>query len=183
MPRSGLDSAPAAARQLNRAPSPLLARSVPWVAVILGSVAQTLPVIASAPVMPPLGFLFLVGWRQLHPGLLPVWAGLPLGFVDDLYSGQPLGSAMLLWSVAMIVFEVIEQRFPWRSYLMDWLVAAGVIAAYLLLASTLAQAGLTGNHMTVLAPQLVLSVLLLPLVERFIAVCDRLRLWRFRSLG
>lgn len=133
--------------------------------------------------MPPLGFLFLLAWRQLRPGLLPVWAGLPLGFIDDLYSGQPMGSAMLLWSAAMILLEAIEQRFPWRSYLMDWLVAAGVIFAYLLLASTLAQTGMTGRAATVLAPQLLLSVLIFPLGERFIAMCDRLRLWRFRILG
>ena len=172
--------AEAAARRLNRAPSPFLARALPWVVVMLGSVLQTLPLIASAPVVPPMGFLFLLGWRQLHPGLLPVWAGLPLGLFDDLYSGQPLGSAMLLWSVAMIAFEVLEQRFPWRSYLIDWMVAAGVIAGYLLLATSIAGVGLGGEHVTVLAPQLVLSALLFPLAERFVALCDRLRLWRFR---
>ena len=37
---------------------------------------------------------------------------------DDLFSGQPMGSAMLLWSVAMIALEAIEQRFPWRGYLL-----------------------------------------------------------------
>lgn len=174
--------AEAAARRLNRAPSPVLARAVPWLVVIAGSVLQTLPLIASAPVMPPVGFLFLLAWRQLRPGVLPVWSGLPLGLFDDLYSGQPLGSAMLLWSVAMIVLEVIEQRFPWRSYLVDWFVATGVIAGYLVLASTIASAGL-GQTVTVLAPQLVLSVLLFPLAERFVALCDRLRLWRFRMAG
>jgi len=173
---------PATAR-INRAPSPVIARAVPWLAIMFGSVLQTLPFIASAPTMPPLGFLFLLAWRQLHPGLLPVWAGLPLGLFDDLYSGQPMGSAMLLWSVALIALDLIEARFPWRSYLMDWLVAAGVILGYLLLSSAIAHVGDSGPLVTMLAPQLILSVLVFPLAERFIALCDRLRLARFRVLS
>jgi rod shape-determining protein MreD len=98
--------------------------------------------------------------------------------VDDLYSGQPFGSAMLLWSLAMIAFELLEARFPWRSYLVDWLVAGGVIVAYLVLAATIARAS---GAVIVLAPQLVVSVLVFPLAERFIALCDRTRLWRFRT--
>jgi rod shape-determining protein MreD len=171
------------AAKINRAPSPVVARAVPWLAIMFGSVLQTLPFIASAPTMPPLGFLFLLGWRQLHPGLLPVWAGLPLGLFDDLYSGQPMGSAMLLWSLALIALDLIEARFPWRSYLMEWLVGAGFILGYLLLSSAIAHVGDSGPLVTMLAPQLMLSVLVFPLVERFIALCDRLRLARFRVLA
>ena len=171
-------------RQINRAPSPIIARTVPWLVIMLGSILQTLPLIASAPLLPPFGFLFLLAWRQLRPGLLPVWAGLPLGLVDDLFSGQPMGSAMLLWSLAMIGMEMIEQRFPWRSYLLDWAVAAGIVSAYLVLASVIAYPGSSSAgvapHVGVLAPQLLLSVLLFPAVERIIALADRLR---FRVLG
>lgn len=169
-------------RQINRAPSPVIARAVPWLTIMLGSVLQTLPMIASAPVMPPFGFLFLLAWRQLRPGLLPVWAGLPLGLVDDLYSGQPMGSAMLLWSLAMIALELIEQRFPWRSYLLDWLVASGFIMGYLVLSSTIAHIGENGPFIGILIPQLVLAALIFPAAERFISWCDRWRLARFRSL-
>ena len=172
----------AATPRINRAPSPLVARSLPWLVVMFGSLLQTLPLIASAPVMPPFGFLFLVAWRQLRPGLLPVWAGLPLGLVDDLFSGQPMGSAMLLWSATMIAMDLIEQRFPWRSYLLEWAVAAAFIVAYLLLASAVAHMGASGPFVGVLMPQLVLSILVFPLGERFVAACDRLRLWRFRVL-
>ena len=167
-------------RAINRAPSRLVARAAPWAVIMFGSLLQTLPLIASAPLVPPLGFLFLLAWRQLHPGLLPIWAGLPLGLVDDLWSGQPLGSAMLLWSLAMIGLEAVESRFPWRSYAMDWLVAVGFITAYLLLSSVAAHVGANGPVVTVLLPQLLFSVLVFPLAERFIALCDRLRLARFR---
>ena len=70
----------------------------------------------------------------------PVWAGLPLGFVDDLYSGQPFGSAMLLWSLAMIALEAIETRWPWRSFLLDWFAAAVLTSLYLLFGVLVANA-------------------------------------------
>lgn len=177
-----LGAGDAAARRINRAPSPIVARAVPWLVVVLGSLAQTLPLIASAPLMPPLGFLFLLAWRQLHPGLLPVWAGLPLGLADDLFSGQPLGSAMLLWSITMIAMDLIETRFPWRSAVLEWLVAAAFILAYLLLCGLVGQIA-SAVPFVAIAPQLLLSVLVFPLAERFIALCDRLRLSRFRVMA
>ncbi|MBC2664748.1 rod shape-determining protein MreD [Novosphingobium flavum] len=168
-------------RVINRAPSPLVARALPWLVIMAGSVAQGMPLIASAPVMPPFGFLLLLAWRQLRPGVLPVWAGLPLGLFDDCYSGQPMGSGMLLWSAAMIGMDAIEIRFPWRSYVMEWLVAAAFILGYLLLAGGIAHVGGSIPVLNALVPQLIFSVLTFPLVERFVAACDRARLWRFRA--
>ena len=69
-------------QRINRAPSPIIAVGLPWLSIILGSMLSTVLVIASAPIMPPLGFLTFLAWRQLRPGLLPIWAGLPLGLVD-----------------------------------------------------------------------------------------------------
>ena len=169
-------------RQINRVPSPVLARAMPWLTVAAASMAQTLPIIASAPLVPPLGFMALLAWRQLHPGLLAVWVGLPLGLVDDLYSGQPMGSAMLLWSVTMIALDIVEQRFPWRSYVLDWAVAAGFLTAYLTLASLIAAPRAALPVVFGLVPQMLVSVLVFPLVERFVALCDRLRLRRFRTM-
>lgn len=168
-------------KRLNRAPSPLIAILVPWATVMLGSLSPTWPVIASAPLLPPLGFLVLLVWRQLRPGLLPVWAGLPLGLFDDLYSGQPLGSAVLLWSIALVVLEVIELRFPWRNFLIDWLVAAALIVVYLPTAMGLALGAAPAP--LVLAPQILISIFAYPLIGRLVALFDRLRLVRFRSLG
>jgi rod shape-determining protein MreD len=167
-------------KKLNRAPSPVIAIVLPWLTVMLGSLSPTWPIVASAPLLPPLGFLVLLVWRQLRPGLLPVWAGLPLGLFDDLYSGQPLGSAVLLWSIALIVLEVIELRFPWRNFFIDWLVAAGLIVAYLPTAMGLAM-GVTPSAV-VLAPQLLISIFAYPLIGRLVALFDRLRLVRFRSI-
>ncbi|MEO5599049.1 MAG: rod shape-determining protein MreD [Novosphingobium sp.] len=173
----------AGGKQINRVHSPLLARVLPWVSVMLGSLIPGWMIIASAPVAPPLGFLTFLSWRQLRPGLLPVWAGLPLGLFDDLYSGQPFGSGVFLWSLAMIVIELVEQYQPWRSQVMDWLLAAGLIAAYLFLSLLLSNAAGGSAPLAVLAPGMVIAVLVFPLVGRLVAWIDRQRLARFRVIG
>ena len=169
-------------KRINRAPSPLLALAVPWVVVMAGSLSPLWPVIASAPILPPIGFLLLVAWEQLRPGIFPVWAGLPLGLFDDLYSGQPLGSGILLWSVTVIVLDLIEQRLPWRNFLMEWLAAAGMIAVYLALALVLANVSGGATPVQVILPQIAVSILAYPLVGRMVAALDRLRLLPIRKL-
>lgn len=170
-------------RRINRASSPWLAIAVPWAAVMLASTIQTLPLIAAAPILPPLGFLFLIAWRQLRPGLFPVWAGLPLGAFDDLFSGQPFGSGILLWSAAMIAMEVIEERFPWRNFLMDWVVSSGFIAVYLVAMLLFANLSGGATPLRMLPLQLLLSVPAFPIVGRFVAWCDESRLRPFRFDG
>ena len=54
---------------------------------MLGSMLTALPLVSGLPLVPPFGFLMLLAWRFVRPGLLPVWAGLPLGLWDDLFSG------------------------------------------------------------------------------------------------
>lgn len=157
---------------INRGPSTLLAVSLPLLLVMAGSLSPTWPVISSAPVVPPLGFILLLAWQHLRPGLFPVWAGLPLGLFDDLFSGQPMGSAVMLWSLAMILLDILETRFPWRGVLQNWLVAGAVITGYLLLAAQLAG----GASLAVLAPQIALSILAYPLAARLVGAVDRWRL-------
>lgn len=169
-------------RRINREPSRLIARATPWITVMLASLLPGLTMIASAPVLPPFGFLVFISWRQLRPGLLPVWAGLPLGMFDDLYSGQPFGSAVLLFSGAAIALDVIEAHLPWRNFLTEWLVAIGLIVLYI--AAGLALANLGGAHtpLRVTWPQIVISLLAYPLVGRFVALADRFRLTPFREI-
>ena len=165
---------------MTRAPSPALAYATPWASVILTSLLAGLPLIAPAPWMPPLGFLVLLGWRQLRPGILPVWAGLPLGCVDDLWSGQPFGSAILLWSLIMLALELIEARFPWRNFSIEWGVASVMIAAYVALAGAVAVAEGARAPLWLLVPQAVVAIALYPAVGRVVAWLDRVRLRRFR---
>jgi rod shape-determining protein MreD len=124
----------------------------------------------------------MLTWRLVRPGLLPLWAGLPLGLFDDLYSGQPLGSGIVLFSVALLAIQLIEIRFPWRNFWLDWLTATGILVPYLILAALFSGARLTLVQIEVIVPQLLLSIVLMPIIARVVAMLDRLRLMRVRRL-
>jgi rod shape-determining protein MreD len=168
--------------RINRTQSTVLAFGLPWATVMLGSLSPWLPIISPAPVLPPLGFMLLLTWRLLRPGLFPLWAGLPLGLFDDLFSGQPVGSGILLFSLLLIAIELIEIRFPWRGFLLDWVTAALALLAYLSAAALLSGAELTLVQLTVIVPQALLSIVLFPIVARIVALLDRARLTRVRRL-
>lgn len=168
--------------RINHGPSLLVARTLPWLTILAGSVMPGWLLVASAPVLPPVGFLTFLAWRQLRPGLLPMWAGLPLGAFDDLFSGQPFGSAIVLWSIAAIVLETVEVRLPWRNFLTEWLVAVALILSYIVLCLGLSNIAGASAPLSVVMPQLVISVLSYPLVGRIVALFDRLRLAPFLTL-
>ena len=169
--------------KINRAHLPLLAYGLPWLTILLASLTPWLPIITPAPLLPPFGFMLMLAWRLLRPGLLPLWAGLPLGLLDDFYSGQPLGSGVLLFSLVLIAIELIEIRFPWRNFWLDWLTASAILIGYLAVAAILAGPALTLVQLTVIVPQLVLSIVLFPVVARLVAQLDRLRLMRVRRIS
>lgn len=168
-------------RRINREHSPLIALAVPWLSIMLGSLLPMLFIATALPLVPPGGFLMLVAWRLVRPGLLPVWAGLPLGLFDDLFSGQPLGSAVLLWSSTMIAIELLDRRIPWRSFPQDWIAAGLALLGYLLAAFLVSGATATTPALVALGPQVLLSVLLFPAAARLVATLDRLRLTRYKS--
>jgi rod shape-determining protein MreD len=168
--------------RINREPNPLLAQGLPWVTIVLGALAPLSPIIAPAPVLPPLAFMLLVAWKLLRPHVLPLWAGFPLGLLDDLYSGQPFGSGIMLFSCAMIALDLFEARFPWRSFWQNWLVAGTLIVAYLLIGALVSGAELTLVQLRVIIPQVLLSVLLFPLLASLVALLDRLRLLHIRRI-
>lgn len=170
-------------RQLNRAHSPLLAYVTPWLSVMIASWLPSLPVTSALPLVPPLGLITLLAWRFVRPGLLPVWAGIPLGLVDDLFSGQPLGSAILLWSLALIAIEIVQARFPWRGFLQDWAYASLFVAIILFAGVFLSGARVTGPMLGGIVPQLLLSILLFPMIARMVAFLDRIRLMRLRTVS
>jgi rod shape-determining protein MreD len=170
-------------RKINRAHSPILARVVPYATILFGSLIPLLPIIAPGPIIPPFGFMIMVAWRLIRPGLLPMWVGFPLGLFDDFYSGQPFGSGILLFSLAMVGLEVLEARFPWRGFWQDWVTAAVVIAGYLFFAALLSGLDPQPRLFLLILPQVALSILLFPILARAIAWLDTLRLSRVRSLG
>lgn len=170
-------------KKINRDHSPVLAYGIPWLTILVGSLSPLSPIIAVAPVVPPLGLLFMIAWRLLRPGLLPLWAGFPLGLFDDLFSGQPLGSAILLYSLTLIALDLLEQRFPWRGFWQNWLTAAIILAIYLSIAALVSGARPSLILQGITLPQLLLSIMLFPLIAGIAAVLDRIRLLRVRTIG
>ncbi|MEL6877858.1 MAG: rod shape-determining protein MreD [Pseudomonadota bacterium] len=169
--------------RINRTQSPLRASIVPYGSILLGSLLPFLLLADVMPVAPPLGFLILLGWRIMRPGLLPMWVGVPLGAFDDLFSGQPFGSAIMLWSLTMVALEMIETRFPWRGFWQDWFTGGLAIFLYIFAAMVLSGATLTIHQLIAAVPQLLLSVLLYPITSRMVAWLDRFRLSRSRRIG
>lgn len=153
------------------------ARATPALSVMVGSLTTMLPIVVEAPILPPFGLLMLLAWRLLRPGLWPVWAPLPLGLFDDLASGQPVGSAMLAWTVTFLIIDASERSMVWRDYLQDWLIASAAIAGCLVAGFALAL--LAGGKAPILAivPQMLASILLFPAVAR---LCARLDAWRLK---
>lgn len=169
--------------RINRQHSTLLANVVPWASILLASLLPVFVIAGALPMVPPLGFLMLVSWRLVRPGLLPVWAGLPLGLFDDLFSGQPFGFAVLSWSLTMIAIELIETRFPWRNFWQDWFTAGILILVYLFGGWLFSGGEPTIHSLIALGPQLVLSILVFPLASRLVARLDHLRLSRWKVVG
>lgn len=153
-------------------PLPIQAQLVPALTVIAGSLLTVLPIIADYPLLPPFGFMMLLGWRLARLESLPIWSPLPLGLVDDLYSGQPFGNAMLFWSISFIILDTIDQRLVGRDFWQDWLLASTGIGAYLLFGRLVASP--LGAHVdTIVLVQIAASIMLYPVLAQIVSALDR----------
>ncbi|MEO9633902.1 MAG: rod shape-determining protein MreD [Parasphingorhabdus sp.] len=161
--------------QIGRRPSQLRIKLVPPLTVIIGSMITALPIITDYPILPPMGLLAVLAWRLIRPGFWAVWAGFPLGLIDDIFSGQPLGSAAFLWSVIFILLEAIDRKAVRRDYWQDWLIAS--IATIIVLIGGMLVVDIQSNilRLDLLLPQILLSILIYPFVARFIGAIDN---WR-----
>lgn len=154
------------------APLPLAARAMPAATVVVASLLTIWPLIADFPVLPPAGFMLLLGWRLVRPESLPIWAPLPLGLVDDLVSGQPFGNAMLFWTISFIAIDTIDQRLGARDFWQDWLLASMVIGGYLLFGRFIATP-LEAHVDMILLVQIGVAILLYPVVTHLIGGIER----------
>jgi rod shape-determining protein MreD len=146
-----------------------------WLAplsVMLGSLMTLVPVVAVVPFLPPFGLLVLLGWRMLRGDSMRVWVPVLLGFFDDMVSGQPLGSAMLLWTLCVLAIDVLDTRLVWRDFWQDWLIASGAIG-FCLIAGRLVASPFGAHVDTALLLQILASAALFPLIYRLCAWFDR----------
>lgn len=155
-------------------PSPTAAWLVPVASVMVGSLLTILPIVATFPVLPPLGLMTLLGWRLLRPETVRIWSPLPFGFFDDLVSGQPLGSAVLLWTLAFLIVDLLDRRLVSRDFWQDWVLAAGAIS-FCLIGGRLIATPFAAHVDTLLLFQVIAAVMLYPFVARWVAWLDTKR--------
>lgn len=152
-------------------------RGTPVAAVMLGSLAPAiLPIVAQTPVLPPFGLMVFIAWRQLRADIWPLWIGLPLGLFDDVMSGQPIGSAVFLWTIILLGLEMESRRHFWRDYWHDWLTGSLGIIFALLGGWVFVRWSGHGGPVVQILPQIAYSIALFPLVVRICAALDRWRL-------
>ena len=154
--------------------SPGSARLLPWTTVMAGSLVAALPWPMSVALLPPFGLLVLLAWRLLAPLALRIWAPALLGLFDDLVSGQPVGSAMLLWTLAYFLTDALEARSALRDFWQSWAIAA-VAIGLCLAGGRLIATPLRAHVDSVLVVQIIVSVLLFPAVARLVAWVDSRR--------
>ncbi len=156
---------------LGHSDRPPRARWLAPLSVMLGSLMTLLPIVTSFPVLPPFGLLLLLGWRMTRGDSMRVWASVPLGLFDDLVSGQPMGSAMVLWTSCILVIDVLDTRLVWRDFWQDWLIAAGAITFCLAIGRLIA-VPMSAHVDTALVLQILASAALFPLIYRLCAWFD-----------
>ena len=153
-------------------------RFVPAISTIAAIALALLPIVASAPLLPDLGFLMLITWRLMRPEIWTPRDALVLGLLADLVAGHPLGQSMLLWTGAFLAFDLIESRLGFRDYWMEWSIAAGALIFHTVGAWYIALLMGSDVRFSVMAPQIGLSVLAYPLAARLVLALDRWRLAR-----
>jgi rod shape-determining protein MreD len=158
--------------------TPLRATAVPILSTLAGSAMALVPVIATEPIVPPFGLMMLLAWRLLRPDIWPVWAALPLGLADDLMSGHYLGTAMILWTLAFLALEWVDQALRWRDGWIEWGVASVGIVVLEIGAWALSQPTHSQTSILTVIPQMLGAILLFPAILRITAALDNWRLKR-----
>ena len=153
-------------------------RYVPIASTILACLVNVLPIIVSTPIIPDFAFLVLLAWRLLRPEMWSVTTAIPLGLLNDLLAGHPLGQSAALWTAIFLIMDVIDSRVAWRDYWMDWMLAAVFILGYTFGDWAIGRWMGSTAEFGILWPQIGASILLYPVVARIVLVLDRWRLAR-----
>ena len=176
MVRSALG--PQGGARLNKGPR-AGADFIPAVTVILGSMLSLLPIVSSRGWWPDFGLLMLLGWRLMRSDAWPAWWVAPLGFVNDLILGNPIGLSVALWAAMMVAMDILDRRTMWRDYWIEWAIASLFIGL-----SELAHwriAGLLGADLPFnisAGPSILVGVLCFPVAAFLASRADRWRLGR-----
>jgi len=151
---------------------------VPILSTLAASLLALYPFVATWAIVPDFAYLVLLAWRLLRPEMWQAHMALPLGLVNDLVAGLPVGQSMALWTLTFLILDLVDSRVGWRDYWMDWLFAAAAILFYTAGGWYVARQMGSVTPFAVLLPQLGLSVFAYPLAARLVVALDRWRLSR-----
>src|SRR4051812_10448137 len=110
-------------RRIGQAPW-RFAAYVPAATVVAAALLSALPIVSTSGWYPDFGYLVFIGWRLLRADPWPAWWAAPLGFVNDLFTGYPIGFSVALWSATMLALDLVDRRTMWRDYWIEWVLAA-----------------------------------------------------------
>jgi rod shape-determining protein MreD len=152
------------------------ARLIPAACVVLGSALSALPIVSVTGWWPNFGFIMLIAWRLLRADPWPIWWAAPLGLVNDLLTGAPIGLSVALWSAVMLAMELVDRRTQWRDYWVEWAIATVLIAVDR--AADWQAAVVAGAPVPLLRilPAIAIGVLAFPLAAMLVLRVDR---WRW----
>jgi rod shape-determining protein MreD len=150
---------------------------VPAATVVAASLLTALPIVSTNGWYPDFGYLVLISWRLLRSDPFPGWWAAPLGLVNDLFTGSPIGFSIALWSATMLALDLIDRRTMWRDYWIEWVLAAVLIALDKWLQWRIAGAVGAAPPSSRMIPALVISICVFPLSAWLVSRIDA---WRLR---
>ena len=151
---------------------------VPAATVVVASLLSALPIVSTSGWYPDFGYLVLISWRLLRADPWPAWWAAPLGFVNDLFTGYPIGFSRALWSATVLALDLIDRRTMWRDYWIEWMVATVLIALDEWLQWRVAALAGADMPFTMMVPPLLITICAFPLSAWLISRVDRWRLGR-----
>jgi rod shape-determining protein MreD len=167
----------AGSQRFGRGPS-AYATFVPAATVVVAALLAALPVVSTTGWFPDFGYLAFISWRLLRSDPWPAWWAAPLGLVNDLFTGYPIGFSIALWSATMLALDLIDRRTMWRDYWIEWMLAAVLIAINEGLQWHVAR--LSGAELppVVMVPPILISICVFPFSAWLISRVDAWRLGR-----
>jgi rod shape-determining protein MreD len=164
-------------RRIGQGPKPF-AEFIPAATVVAASLLAALPIVTASGWYPDFGFLVLISWRLLRSEPWPAWWALPMGLINDLFTGIPIGFSVALWSATMLVLDLIDRRTMWRDYWIEWVLAAVLIAIDEWLQWRIAALSGAAVPFLAMAPAIAISICVFPLSAWLVSRVDWWRLGR-----
>jgi rod shape-determining protein MreD len=164
-------------RRIGKGPA-RFAAFVPAATVVVASLLAAMPIVTTSGWYPDFGFLVFISWRLLRSDPWPPWWAAALGFINDLFTGYPIGFSIALWSATMLALDLIDRRTMWRDYWIEWVLAAVLLTIDEWLQWRLA--ALVGARVpfTMMLPPLAIAICVFPMSAWLVARIDRWRLGR-----